>query len=194
MEQSRKAIIISHINIFAITGMPGAGKKLVRKVIEKHGIPVVVMRHAVEKEMQKKNISLTNENLRKFATELREKKGKDIVARLCIPLVDNILKKSSSVILDGIRSPDEISFFKKKYNGKFVLIAVHASPDIRFERLKKRGLKWDMKKREEFDWRDSKELSWGLGKAIAMADYTVLNEGTKEELEKNIENILKKLL
>lgn len=185
---------MSHIKIIAITGMPGAGKKLVRQIIEKHGIPVVVMRHAVENEMKEKKIDSTNKKLRKYATKIREKYGMDIVARLCVPLIDNALKKSSALILDGIRSTEEINFFKQKYNSNFILIAVHAASKTRFVRLKKRGLKWDMKKKKDFDWRDEKELSWGLGNAIAKADYMIINEGTREELKQQTEKILKKIL
>jgi len=42
--------------------------------------------------------------------------------------------------------------------------------------------------------RDLRELSVGLGNAIAMADYLLVNEGTKEEFKIKIHETLKAAL
>jgi dephospho-CoA kinase len=180
------------MKIIAITGMPGSGKKVLRQELEKRGISVVVMRHIVENEMREKGIEVTNVNLREYATELREKFGNTVVAERTFEKVKQL--DDETVIVDGIRGDMEIEFFRKQKDTELILIAVISSAETRFKRLSKRGLEWDMKTREELDYRDKKEISWGLDKAIAMADYNVDNEGTLEEFKEKINMVLNKIL
>jgi dephospho-CoA kinase len=180
------------MKIIAITGMPGSGKKIIRQEIEKHGIPVFVMRHVVEDELKSKGIEPTNTTLREYATELREKYGYDIVAKKSLEIVKNM--GVHVVILDGVRGDAEIHFLKSQPDIEFILIAAIASKETRFERLKKRGLEWDMKTKEEFEYREKKELGWGLHQAIEMADYKIENEGTIEDFRKKVNDVLKKIL
>lgn len=182
----------NRVKIISITGMPGAGKKIVRTELEKKGIPVVVMRHVVENKMRERGIEVNNRNLRDFATELRKRHGMDIVARECVPLIQE--KNSDMVILDGIRSYEEVEFLKRKYGNDFYLIAIHSSSSTRFNRLRNRGKEWDMKNWEEFEWRDEKELSWGLGKSIAKADFMIVNEKGLKHVKKQTMKILKVIL
>jgi dephospho-CoA kinase len=55
-------------------------------------------------------------------------------------------------------------------------MAVHASPETRFTRLFHRRRSDDAADWEVFHKRDTRELSVGLGNAIAMAEYVVVNE------------------
>ena len=178
------------MKVIAVTGMPGAGKDVVSNtIIETKKIPMITMRSVVEKEIEEKGIPVNNKTLREYATKLREEYGYDIVARKCLPLIRK--QESDMIILNGIRGLSEVDFFRKELEKDFILIAVHASPKIRFERLKQRGLKWDMKTKEEFDWRDRKELGWGIGSAIALADYMIINEGSLDELKSKVKKLLK---
>lgn len=180
------------MKLIAITGMPGSGKKIIRQEIEKKGIPVFVMRHVVEDDLKDKGIEPTNTSLREYATEIREKFGYDIVAKKSLEIVKKM--DVHVVILDGVRGDAEIHFLKTQPDIEFVLISAIASKETRFERLKHRGLEWDMKTKEEFEYRDKKELSWGLHQAIEMADYKIENEGTVEDFKKKINGLLNKIL
>ncbi|MBN2112110.1 AAA family ATPase [Candidatus Woesearchaeota archaeon] len=180
------------MKIIAITGMPGSGKKIIRQEIEKKGIPVFVMRHVVEDDLRAKGVEPTNTSLREYATKLRKEHGLDIVAKRSLEIVRKM--GVHVVVLDGIRGDAEIHFLKSQPDIDFILIAAIASKETRFERLKQRGLEWDMKTKEEFEYREKKELGWGLGAAIELADYKIENEGTVEEFRKNIEKVLKKIL
>ncbi len=44
---------------------------------------------------------------------------------------------------------------------------------------------------EEFREREKKELSWGLGNVIAMADIVIINEGSLEEFKEKVREILR---
>jgi dephospho-CoA kinase len=178
------------MKILAITGMPGSGKgeaqRIFRELIK---APVVMMSFAVEEDMKRKGITNINANIREYATNLRKERGKGVVAELCFPHIDKL--KSDFVVVDGVRSPEEVKIFKRKYGNNFLLISLQASPETRFERLKKRGKSWDMKSIDEFRGRDNTELGWGLGEAIAIADFSITNEGTLDDLKKSLSDFIK---
>ena len=62
-----------------------------------------------------------------------------------------------------------------------MIVAVHASPRTRFSRLSTRGRRDDPKSWEEFVARDMKELGFGIGDVIALADVMVVNEDKSPE-------------
>jgi len=175
--------------LIGTAGMPGAGKDTVKKVVQKLGLPVVVMGDEVREEVRRKGLAITPENLGKVMLQMRRKDGPAAVAKRCIPKIK--ATKASVVFIDGIRSLHEVEEFKKEFPN-FRILAVHASPRTRFKRLLKRGRRDDPQNWEVFVERDRRELKVGLGDVIATADYMVINEGTKRELEANLMRLLRK--
>ena len=181
--------------VVGITGMPGSGKsEAIRLLLRCIPGKEVVMRKVVEEDLQNKGMDVTNKSLREHATWMRETYGRDVIARKSLREVKEALTSERFVVVNGIRSVDETVFFKKSIRAKFVLIAVVAGPKARFYRLSRRGLKWDMRNWKSFAWRDRVELSWGLGDAIALADYTIANEGSLEHLRALIKSMSRHLL
>ncbi|HDH07169.1 MAG TPA: flagellar hook-basal body complex protein FliE [Thermoproteales archaeon] len=160
------------------TGMPGAGKSLVSKAAKMLGIPVLVMGDVVREEAKKRGLEPTPQNLGLTAKLLRKEHGDDIIAKKTLEKV--VLQDSKVVLVDGIRSLPELDFFRRKVKN-LILIAVHASPKTRFKRLLKRGRNDDPKTWEEFCERDRRELEFGIGGVIALADIMLVNE----EIDKN---------
>jgi dephospho-CoA kinase len=70
------------------------------------------------------------------------------------------------------------------------VVAVFAAQETRYARLIARGRSDDPKELATFKTRDDRELSFSLGHAIALADYTVLNEGSLEDFERAFESLL----
>ena len=175
--------------LIGTAGMPGAGKDAVKKVVQKLGLPVVVMGDEVRAEARRKGLAITPENLGKVMLQMRREGGPAAVAKRCIPKIKAI--DASVVFIDGIRSLHEIEEFKKEFPD-FRILAIHASPKTRFKRLLKRGRSDDPQSWEGFIERDRRELNVGLGDVIAIADYMVINEGTKRELEENLMRLLRR--
>lgn len=151
---------------------------------------MVHMRTVVEDELKRRNMLPTNTSLREVATSMRQELGEAIMAERSIPKVQHALKESDLVIINSVKAMAEADLYRKELGGRFVLLAVYASPRTRFERLSHRGLKWDMNDYGSLVWRDKKELEWGLGNAISLADYTIINEGTIEELGQSVERFI----
>ena len=159
--------------------MPGAGKSTIAEGLKPRGYDVINMGNAVREEAKKRNVEPTRTNLGKLMLELREKNGPGAVAEL---IKSQIESSSSNVILiDGIRSNEEINVLRKF--GSVKLLAIHASTDTRFEFLQKRGRSDDPQTKEHFEERDNRELGVGISNSIALSDDAISNTGlTKEEL------------
>jgi len=174
--------------VIGITGMPGAGKSIIRKVFREFGFPIVVMGDEVRAEAQKKRLVPTPENLGKVMLQLRKEEGLGVIARRCIPKIKAL--GSPVVVIDGVRSMREVEEYKAEFPN-MKIIAVHASPETRFNRLLKRGRSDDPESWKTFVERDKRELSVGLGDVIAEADIMIVNEGTVEEFKEKLRRLVR---
>ena len=174
--------------VVGLAGMPGSGKSLVVKTAQQDGYAVVVMGDVIREETQKRGLKPTPKNVGKVMLELREKGGNSIIADKCIPKIEQ--QKSRKVIIDGLRSPSEVDAFKAHFS-KFSLIAVHSSPETRFKRLYRRRRSDDPDGWELFHERDMRELSVGLGNAIAMAEHFIINENERADVKIKVKETLR---
>jgi len=71
--------------------------------------------------------------------------------------------------------------FREALGSGLRLIAIHSSPKMRFLRLQRRARYDAPRNLESFTVRDMRELSWGLGSLIAMADVMMVNEGSLDQ-------------
>jgi len=176
--------------IIGLAGMPGAGKSVVVNVAKLSGYDIVVMGDVVREETTKRYVKPTPENLGKIMLELRQREGQSVISKRCIPKIENA--RRGRVIVDGIRSLSEVEEFKRHFP-KFTLIAIHSSPETRFKRLYHRRRSDDPKSWKIFRERDMRELNVGLGEAIAMAEYMIVNEERLETVKEKVKEILRKV-
>lgn len=168
-----------------VTGMPGSGKGLVSEVAKELGLKTYSMGDVVREIARETYGEVTPRNLLETAINIREKYGLDYVANR---VLESIGEDTDVVVIDGIRSLEEVKAFEKR--GSVIIVAIHSSPKTRFERLRKRGRAGDPEKWEDFVNRDMVELSLGLGNVIALADYMVINEYPVERVRTEIRNLL----
>jgi dephospho-CoA kinase len=96
-------------------------------------------------------------------------------------------------VIDSIRNPREVEFFRKQKG--FVLLAVDAPIEVRFARVRARGRDEsaatldEFRRKEELEMAGS-ETSQQLALCMAMADWTIVNDGTIEELRRKVEERL----
>jgi len=173
--------------IIGVTGMQGSGKATVKQTAETMSYSTIVMGDEVREEAKRRNKESTPENLGIIMLKLREEEGPAAIANRCIPKIEKA--RGSIVIVDGVRSLAEVEEFKKHFKD-FTLIAVHASPRTRFQRLFHRERTDAPRSWQTFIERDLRELNIGLGTAIATADYMIVNEGTKEQMRQKAREVL----
>lgn len=183
---------LNFMRVIAFVGLPLSGKTTASKVAEDMGIPVICMGDVVRDEAKRRNLPLTDEVLGKIANELREKEGMDAIAKRCIPLIREKGKDFGVVVVDGVRGIAEVETFKKAFDD-FILIAIDSPLELRFQRALKRKRSDDIESIEELRERDRRELSWNLGKALEVADFTVENRESLEDFREKIRGILENL-
>jgi dephospho-CoA kinase len=176
-------------NVIAIVGMPGAGKSIVSNVASERGIPVLVCGDVVREETEKRGLPPTPENMGSVMLDVRREHGPAIVTERLIPKIQE--STSPVVIVEGVRSMPEVNALKKDHS--VTIVAVHASPRTRYERLNARARSDDPKSWTEFEERDSRELSVGIGNVIAMAQEMLINEASVEDLAAASELLLAKV-
>ena len=131
----------------------------------------------IREETKRRNLPTDDKNMGSVMRELREKYGAGAVAELTLRAIESM--KPDVVVIDGVRSMAEIEMFRRK--GDVRLLAVSASPERRFQLLKSRGRSDAPESVEHFQTRDERELSIGIGAAIAMADESISNEHNSAE-------------
>jgi dephospho-CoA kinase len=134
----------------------------------------------IREETKKRGLEPSPQNVGKVMLQLREEGGATVIAQKCVPKIEQ--QTNPKIIIDGLRSYAEAELFMANFN-KFTLVMVHAAPKVRFERLHARGRSDDSPNFEVFHERDMRELSVGLGYAIALSQVVIINDGTIDEVK-----------
>ncbi|MHA1648998.1 MAG: AAA family ATPase [Candidatus Helarchaeota archaeon] len=170
-----------------IVGLPGAGKSIVSEVGREKNIPTIVMGDIVRQFCIDEGLEINSENVGACMVKIREKEGMDAVAKRVLPKILEL--KEEVVIIDGLRSYEEVEFFRKKMK-RFIVIAIHASPRVRYARIQKRRRFDDAQKFREFQERDFREINAGIAKIIVLADIMFINEGKIRPLKRRLSKVL----
>lgn len=176
------------MRVVATTGMPGSGKGLAEEVARELDMEVVSMGDLVRAETERRGLPDAPESYGKVAGEVRQAEGDDAWAHRT---VDHIRDQTASeLLIDGVRNLDEVDIFREAFGDRFVLVAILAAPETRYRRMQSRGRGEDSTDVEVLRRRDLRELGYGLGDAIAMADIYVTNEGDPDETRSMLRAIL----
>lgn len=172
-----------------VTGMPGAGKDEFIKVANKLGITDVHMGNSVREYAKRNNVEIGDSSIGNFATQERKSYGMDIWAKRTAESV----RDPKNTIVDGLRNYEELVYFKSAYEDLKV-IAIFANRQDRLDRILKRDREDDVRNLTELVQRDKRELSWGIGEVIALADYMVVNDCSLEYFAEKSEDFIKKYI
>ncbi len=175
-----------------ITGMPGAGKSEVARILRKEfNISTIVMGDVIRAEVRSRGLDPTPQNTRKIMLELRELDGLGAIAKKCLPQIKSL--ETNLVVIEGCRSLAEVDVFRA-YPADVTIVCVHSSPSTRFMRLQERGRKDAPPDFETFRERDLREISVGLGGVIALSDVMIVNETSLETLQDEVRSVARRLV
>lgn len=178
------------MRVVGFTGMPGAGKSVAAEVARGLGIPVVRMGDCVWEEVKARGLPLVDEVVGGVAHEMRERHGPGIWAQRTLEKVRKL--GAETVVIDGVRSMAEVDVFHQGLGRDFVLVALHASPAVRHARLLNRGREDEAASEDAAQARDRRELHWGIGEVIALAEAVLVNDGKDEgAFRREVERLLR---
>jgi len=179
------------MKVVSIVGMAGAGKSEVARLFKENGFVRIRFGDVTDEEVKKQGLELNEQNERYIRELLRKEHGMSAYARLNLPRIDSALKHSN-VVIDGLYSWEEYIFLKDYYGEDFYVVAVWASPTTRYARLTTR-----LNRRltlEEAASRDRTEIeNTNKGGPIAIADFTIINESSLENLKREAKRIISTL-
>jgi dephospho-CoA kinase len=92
-------------------------------------------------------------------------------------------------VVESIRSPAEVSALRRFFGKRFFLVAINAPVGLRFKRFSRTPRGKEFSSLAEFKAAERKQLAGGrenqaITKAMALADFSIMNSGTRAQLEK----------
>jgi|SRR3989344_1303094 len=178
--------------IIGITGMNGSGKDSVAEILKTgYDFEHYSAREMISNEMMRLAASAKNrDDMREGANMLAVQLGPDFLIK---QLLAETEKKQSDSVFESVRRTAEIQAI---WGAGGKIIAVLASREVRFRRLKARGGKFDDITFDQFVDQENKELDstdpnrQSIVRCVAMANFRVENEGAIENLYDQINTIM----
>ena len=178
--------------ILGLVGQAGCGKGTAADYLrERYGAGYVRFSGILGDILERLSVEKTRDNFIKLSESLRESFGDDVfslaVERAAMSAKEDI------VVVDGIRRLQDIVALEPL--PQFKLVAIDVSAEQRFERMKKRGEKasestmtW-----ERFQAEEHATTEVTIPGVMARAWKTIKNEGTKEEFEEAVRDMMQEL-
>lgn len=176
----------------ALVGMPGAGKTVCAEHLQAHGYFSLRFGAVVVDEVRRRGLAVNPQNERIVREELRQEHGMAAVALISLPRLQQTLRKRNYIIIDGLYSFSEYKLLKEKLGAPLLLVAISAPRHLRYRRLAARNDRpLTPSEARERDIQEIERLE--KGGPIAMADYTLLNEGAPADLLRKLDALLDNL-
>lgn len=176
------------MRVVATTGMPGAGKGLAVEVARGLGFEIMRMGDLVREEVERQGKQESPSTVGRVASDVRAAEGPDAWAKRTLERLEEM--DADAILIDGLRNLDELERFREALGDELMVVAILASPETRYERLAKRGRGEDTPDWDKLRERDHRELGYGLGDVIAMAEIYIENEGDPEQAKTTLNAVL----
>ena len=193
--EEQKSLKDKGVKLVAFVGMAGSGKSVAVDYMTENGTPRVYFGGMIYKEMERRGIERTpdGESEKKFREEIRETEGKDWVVKQVISEVYDLVEAGQRrIVLDGVYSWTEYKILKHEFPGILTFVAVVVDKNLRYKRVAVRPERpFNLDEIKERDRSEIENLE--KGGPIAGADYYILNNGTVEDMDKRLADILKEI-
>ena len=179
--------------IIGLTGRNGSGKTAVLEYLRNRGFEAHSLSDEIREEIRIRGREITRDVLIEVGNELRTSFGPGVLA-------DRVLRtlEDRNYVIDSIRNPGEVEVLKSRDD--FSLLAVEADVEVRFERSRQRARENAARTLQQFIEEESRELdsdnpaSQQLNATRQKADLVVTNNGTLEELHRQLDTLLSPLM
>lgn len=177
--------------VIGVVGPMASGKDTMADYLKKMGFMHESLSDILREIMTMEGEPIDVLNMTKYGNRLRDTKGYGYLAQEALRRVGQ-----NNAVITAIRQVGEIETFRKN-RPDFILIKLDAPTEMRYQRLVKRGRAGDVESMD--DLKELEEIqNTGQGGAINMgacyklADETIMNDGTIENLYRKIDDFLEK--
>jgi dCMP deaminase len=180
--------------IVGLTGRNAAGKGVAAEFLKSRGFAYHSLSDVIREEVRRRGLELTRDALIATGRELRARHGTGYLAEQILER----LEPGQNYVVDSFRHEDEVAVFRRVSD--FHLLAVRADPEVRFERIRKRGRENDPQTFPAFQELEQKESTslqaegQNLTATEALADHVLENNGTPEAFHARLAELVPKLM
>jgi dCMP deaminase len=180
--------------IIGLTGRNAAGKGMAAEYLKSKGFGFYSLSDVIREEVRSRGLELTRDALIATGRELRARHGTGYLAER----IFERLEPGMNYVVDSFRHEDEVAVFRK--SSEFHLLAIQASAEVRFQRIKSRGRESDPKTLEDFNRIEQAESTslqaegQNLTATEAVADHVLENNGTPEQFHARLGELIPKLM
>jgi dephospho-CoA kinase len=176
--------------VVGLTGPNASGKGEAARLLVAAGCTAWSLSDIVREAAAGAGLQPSRDNLIATGVRLREEGGPGILAERTLP------RLTGPSVVDSIRGPAEVAVLRRSPG--FVLLGIDAPMAIRFERSRRRGRLGDGASLEEFSAKEARENAatesgQQIRKAMALADCTIQNDGTLDDLEARLRAAIRSL-
>lgn len=177
--------------LIGIAGTLGAGKGTVVEYLLKLGFKHYSGSGKLREILESRNIEPNRDEYSKLADEIRGEDPRGLTKLLWSDYENDAPEKA---IIEALHDVEEAKFIKEQGG---IVIGVDADMEVRYSRIHTRGSEKDNVSFEEFKRLARHEEEGGgthnIRAVLELADYTIENNGTLEELHAQVDAILKKI-
>ncbi len=174
--------------LIGLTGRNASGKSTLVGWFSDRGLRSVSCSDSIRAWLSEQGVEPTRDALIEGGRELRRRGGGGVLAEMLLEILDG-----DDAVVDSIRTPAEVEALRGR--GDFFLIEVRADEEARWGRMVDRGRSGDPTEKAAFlaqeaaEAKSDDEAGQALDATASMADISVLNDGTLEDLESKLEEI-----
>lgn len=204
------------LRFVGVTGLPGVGKgefvARLEAILKGKDITAYLfsLSEVLRIHLRKEGLPVERPILHRVANELREKHGAGILASMTADLIAEHLQPLEqdakvAIIIDGIRTPDEITTLRQRYHEKFVMVGLEAPEDMLVARIITRRradesadvLAQEVTVREMIlkeSGQGEPAHGHGIAKCIEMSDWRIQNIGSLDDLSVKIDEFVRQVM
>jgi dephospho-CoA kinase len=179
-----------------LTGRMASGKGEVARILQGSGFSYISLSDIVRREAARAGGAVSRARMQDIGNRLRAEGGAGVLGRMVREAVEAAAGRHW--VIDGIRNPAEVLELRRIAG--FFLVGIECSVSTILARMKARGRASDAVAEQEL--RAALDREWGLGEpaggqqvgpTLALADFSIDNNGTLAELREHLAGVLEKI-